>query len=140
MQVYIFLYKLHCIARACSSSSSNSSNKQAHAPRPHILVVPFLEDMRGIQVLGIVMSDNYIIVQLTPTQTQVGRCSNTRQEMRMFISPKISLTNIYYHWDILIILHIIDKKRHLFLKRRLIFLRKKSIISRTARDWTVISP
>ena len=135
MQVYIFLYKLHCIARACSSSSSNSSNKQAHAPRPHILVVPFLEDMRGIQVLGIVMSDNYIIVQLTPTQTQVGRCSNTRQEMRMFISPKISLTNIYYNWE-----YILIKKKAFVPKRRLFLLSKKSIISRIAHNWAFIQP
>ena len=76
-------------AHAAAVAATAEANKpMPHGHWPHILVVPFLEDMRGIQVLGIVMSDNYIIVQLTPTQTQVGRCSNTRQEMRMFISTK----------------------------------------------------
>ena len=77
-------------AHAAVAATAEANKPMPHGQWPHILVVPFLEDMRGIQVLGIVMSDNYIIVHFTPTQTQVGRCSNTRQEMRVFISRKFT--------------------------------------------------
>ena len=124
MQVYIFLHKLHCIARACSSSN-NSRSKQAHAPRPVATYLggSFSRGHARYTSIGIVMSDNYIIVQLTPTQTQVGRCSNTRQEMRVFISTKFpspTFITIETFWSFYILI-----KKAFVLKKAFIFPLKK---------------